>query len=91
MAVTVLIPAALRQHTAAKDRVVLEASTVDDVLRRLCEQFPSLRPHLTSEDGAVRPFVNVYVNEQDIRFLAALHTPVTSADVVSIIPSIAGG
>ncbi len=91
MSVTIIIPSPLRLHTAQRDRVTVEASTVDEALHRLCETHPEIRNHLLSEDGVVRKFINVYVNDEDIRFLSDQKTGLRETDVVSIIPSIAGG
>lgn len=91
MPVTILIPSPLRIHTEEEERVVVEAATVDEALRALCREYPRLRNHLLSEDGKVRRFINVYVNDDDIRFLSDQTTPLGVNDVVSIIPSIAGG
>lgn len=91
MSVTILIPSPLRIHTESQKRVAVEASTVDEALGALCREYPGLRNHLLSEDGKVRKFINVYVNDDDIRFLSGQTTPLGVNDVVSIIPSIAGG
>ena len=91
MAVTVLIPTPLRPFVAGKDAIQLEAASVGEVLERLTAEHGALTQHLFAEDGRLRSFVNVYVNDQDIRHLAQRDTPVQPGDTVSIIPSIAGG
>lgn len=91
MSVTILIPSPLRIHTEKRERVEVEAATVGEALRTLCETHPGIRNHLLSEDGAVRRFINVYVNDDDIRFLSEQTTRLRANDIVSIIPSIAGG
>lgn len=91
MPVAIVIPSPLRIHTGQQDRVSVEAATVGEALRSLCRAHPELRNHLVSEDGTVRKFINVYVNDEDIRFLSAQDTRLGSNDVVTIIPSIAGG
>jgi molybdopterin converting factor small subunit len=91
MSVTVLIPTPLRAYTDQQDAVLLHGSTVGELLQQLTTRYSSLRKHLYSEDGKLRSFVNVYVNNEDIRYLQQEQTPVTEKDVVSIIPSIAGG
>lgn len=91
MSVTVCIPSALRHHTRAKARVVLDAATVGEAIQSLCGQFPGLRVHIVAEDGSLRPFVNVYVNQDDIRSKLGQQTALKAQDVLSIIPSIAGG
>ncbi len=91
MPVTIIIPSPLRIHTDQQNRVLVEATTIGEALHSLCEAHPDIRNHLLSEDGAVRKFINVYVNDEDIRFLSDQKTKVWDSDVVSIIPSIAGG
>src|SRR2546427_2870807 len=89
--VRVIIPTALRQYTANHDAVEVEAATVEQPLGDLVSQFDQLRRHLYAEDGRLRNFVNVYVNEEDIRYLQKDATPLKSGDTISIVPSIAGG
>jgi molybdopterin converting factor small subunit len=91
MAVKVLIPTPLRAFTDKKDAVFLEGKTVGELLGRLTTQHAQLKKHLYADNGTLRNFVNVYVNSEDIRYLKNEETPVTESDVVSIIPSIAGG
>jgi adenylyltransferase/sulfurtransferase len=91
MAVKVMIPTPLRFYTEKKDAVVLEGRTVGELLQKLTSQHAQLRKHLYAENGTLRNFVNVYVNNEDIRYLKNEDTPVKESDVVSIIPSIAGG
>jgi len=91
MAVKVLIPTPLRAFTDKKDAVLLEGKTVGELLGRLTTQHGQLKKHLYADNGTLRNFVNVYVNNEDIRYLKNEETPVTEKDVVSIIPSIAGG
>ena len=91
MAVKVMIPTPLRSFTDKKDAVFLEGKTVGELLGRLTTQHGQLKKHLYADNGTLRNFVNVYVNNEDIRYLKNEETPVTERDVVSIIPSIAGG
>ena len=91
MGVKVVIPTPLRQYTERKDSVVLEGQTVEEVLRNLTAQYSELRRHLYGEDGRLRSFVNIYRNDEDIRYLEREKTPVKETDVLSIVPSIAGG
>lgn len=91
MAVKVMIPTPLRQYTERKDTVEIEASSVADALQRLTAQFNGLRKHLFNDEGKLRSFVNIYLNDEDIRYLQKDQTPVNSNDVISIVPSIAGG
>lgn len=90
MAVNVHIPTPLRQHTQGRDVVSTQGSTVKEVLDDLGRQFPEITQRLF-DNGQVRRFVNVYVNDEDIRYLSNLDTPVKEGDSVSIIPAVAGG
>jgi len=91
MAVTVLIPTPLRAYTGKHDSVAVDGTTVGEIMSRLTTTHTALRKHLYSEDGKLRSFVNVYVNDEDIRYLQKENTPVSENDIISIIPSIAGG
>lgn len=91
MPVTVLIPTPLRQYTGKKESVVVEAKTVAEALQNLTAEYSDLRRHLFNEDGKLRNFVNVYLGDEDIRFLQKDQTPLNDKDVLSIVPSIAGG
>ena len=91
MSVKVVIPTPLRQYTEKRDNVVVEGQTVEEVLRNLTAQYGELQRHLYSEDGKLRSFVNIYRNDEDIRYLEREKTPVKETDVLSIVPSIAGG
>ena len=87
----VLIPTPLRQYTDKKDSVELTGSTVGEVLSALTSQHPALRKQLYTDEGRLRSFVNVYVNDEDIRYLSKDATPVAQGDTLTIVPSIAGG
>jgi MoaD family protein len=91
MLVKVVIPTPLRQYTGKKDSVEVDAKTVGEALSGLTSQYGDLRKHLYNEDGKLRSFVNVYVNDEDIRFLQKDQTLLSETDVISIVPSIAGG
>ena len=91
MSVKVLIPTALRQYSENQDSVELDGELVGELLLNLTDRFPDLRKHLFSEDGKIRNFVNVYVNDDDIRYLELNETSVKAGDVISIVPSVAGG
>ncbi|NJN66989.1 MAG: MoaD/ThiS family protein [Chloroflexaceae bacterium] len=91
MAITITIPTALRQYTENQASVEFESETVSGVLRSLVERFPAVGKHLYTEQGKLRSFVNIYVGDEDIRYLEGEQTPVRSGDIVSIIPAIAGG
>jgi MoaD family protein len=91
MAVKVIIPTPLRVYAAKQDSAEVPAQTVGEALSGLTTRYGDLRKHLFTEDGKLRSFVNVYLNDEDIRYMAKEATPVKDGDVVSIVPSIAGG
>ena len=91
MPVTVRIPTPLRPFTGHQAAVTLEGATVGEVLSQLTTTYSDLRPHLYDKDGRLRSFVNVYLNDEDIRYLGREATPIGAADTVSIVPSVAGG
>jgi molybdopterin converting factor small subunit len=86
------IPTPLRVYTGQQATVSVEAKTVDDALEILCTAYPDLKPNLYGADGKLRSFVNVYLNDDDIRYLPEKELTATSdEDELTIIPSIAGG
>jgi molybdopterin converting factor small subunit len=88
----IFIPTPLRAYTGKQDTVEVRGATVQDVLSGLTTQYPDLRKHLFTEDGKLRSFVNLYLNDEDIRYLDEKdQTAVSETDSLSIIPSIAGG
>jgi molybdopterin synthase sulfur carrier subunit len=87
----VKIPPVLRQHTGDESEVELEGATVGAVLEALVGQFPDTRPQLFGEDDELNRFVNVYLNDEDVRVLDGLGTEVGDADTVMILPAMAGG
>ncbi|NOY84646.1 MAG: MoaD/ThiS family protein [Nitrospirae bacterium] len=89
--IKVRIPTPLRRLTGGKGEVDLEGTSIAALINTLDIEFPGMKERLCDEEGAVRRFVNIYVNEEDIRFHQGLETPVTEGDEVSIIPAIAGG
>jgi molybdopterin converting factor small subunit len=91
MSVKVIIPTPLRPYAGKRDSTEVKAGTVGEALGRLTTEFGDLRKHLFTEDGKLRSFVNVYVNDEDIRYLAKENTPTKDGDTISIVPSIAGG
>jgi sulfur-carrier protein adenylyltransferase/sulfurtransferase len=91
MSVKVFIPTPLRPYTEKQDTVEVEGSTIEEVLKNLTLKYRPLHQHLYSEQGDLRSYVNIYVNDNDIRYLSKEKTPVLETDSVSIIPSIAGG
>jgi adenylyltransferase/sulfurtransferase len=91
MAVKVIIPTPLRVYAGKRDSAEFSAHTVGEALGRLTTEYADLRKHLFTEEGKLRSFVNVYVNDEDIRYLSKENTPTNDGDTISIIPSIAGG
>jgi molybdopterin converting factor small subunit len=89
--VKVLIPTPLRQYTDKQASVEVSARSVGEILSELTSQFPDLRKQLFGDDGKLRRFVNVYVNDEDVRYLENENTLVQESDTVSIVPSVAGG
>ena len=91
MPVTVRIPTPLRALAKGNANVQAKGETVDDLIGDLERQFPGLRERLVDEGGELRRFINIYVNQEDIRFLDNKATKVKDGDEVAIVPAIAGG
>jgi adenylyltransferase/sulfurtransferase len=91
MATKILIPTPLRPYTDKKDAVEADGATVGELIADLTRRHAGLKAHLYNEQGKLRSFVNIYVNDDDIRYLQKEQTPVSAGDTVSIIPSVAGG
>jgi molybdopterin synthase sulfur carrier subunit len=89
--VTVRLPTIMRTHAGGQSEVSAQGSTVGEVIEDLLLQFPGTSTHLKAPDGGVHKFVNVYVNDEDIRYLGKLDTPVKDGDQISILPAVAGG
>ena len=87
----VLIPTPLRQFTAKQNSVTVPGSTVGEVLAALTATYPDLRKQIFTEEGKLRSFVNVYLNDEDIRYIGKDAAPAGDADTLSLVPSIAGG
>jgi molybdopterin converting factor small subunit len=85
------IPTPLRQYAGKQADIAVKGSTVADALADLVAQHPELRRHLYTDDGKLRAFVNVYVNDEDVRYLQKEATILKDSDTISIVPSIAGG
>jgi len=90
MAIKINIPTPLREHTQGKTVVEAGGASVKAALDDLCKQFPTLSAKLFDR-GEVKPFLNVYLNDEDIRYLDSLATPAKDGDELSIIPAVAGG
>jgi molybdopterin converting factor small subunit len=88
---TISLPTPLRPYANKQKEVTVEGKTVGEALEQLTRTYPDLKRHLYGDDGALRSFVNVYLNDKDIRYLNKGATPVSATDVLNIIPAIAGG
>lgn len=91
MSATVRIPTPLRTMTNGVSETSVDATNVREMIQALDGQFPGMRERLCDEDGSVRRFVNVFVGDEDIRFLQGLDTPIPAGTQVSIVPAVAGG
>ena len=91
MPVEVRLPTVLRQHTDGSASIDADGKTVGDVFTSLTDRYPALRGQLLDADGTLHKFVNVYRNDDDIRYLEQLDTPVADGDTISILPAVAGG
>jgi sulfur-carrier protein len=91
MAVEVRIPTILRKHTGGAKAVEAEGDTVRDLIGDLDRRYPGIAESLLTADGGLHRFVNVYVNDEDVRFLGALDAKLADRDVVAILPAVAGG
>ena len=91
MSVTVRVPTQLRPLTGGQGELQVEGATVGEVLKALDAAHPGLAERLFDESGQLRRFVNVFVAEEDVRFLDGLETPVPAGQTVSIVPAVAGG
>jgi molybdopterin converting factor small subunit len=91
MATKILIPTPLRAYTDKQEAVEASGATIGELLSDLTTKYGGLKAHLYNEQGKLRSFVNIYINDEDIRYLQKDQTPVGTNDTVSIIPSVAGG
>lgn len=91
MSILIEIPSALQKYTNNQDEISIEGATVGEAFAQLCEQYKDLRQHLYEENGKVRSFINVYLNDEDIRYAENLDTKIAAGDNIQIVPSIAGG
>lgn len=88
---SVRIPTPLRKLTSDKDEVNISAANIGQLIDEMESQYPGIKSRLCDESGNVRRFINLYVNNEDIRFLKGKETALNEGDIVSIIPAIAGG
>ena len=91
MAVMVEMPSALRQFADNQDELDSDGKNVEEVLADLCSRFPELKQNLYEEEGSIRNFINIYVNDEDIRYADGMQTGLIDGDRIQIVPSIAGG
>ena len=91
MATKILIPTPLRPYTDKQEAVEATGATIGELLTDLTTKYAGLKAHLYNEQGKLRSFVNIYLNDEDIRYLQKEQTPVAGSDTISIIPSVAGG
>ncbi len=91
MAVEVRVTAVLQRLTGGKKSVAAEGGNVEELLEHLDSSYPGFMQQVKGQDGNLHRFVNIYVNDEDIRYLEKLQTPVKPGDVVSILPALAGG
>jgi sulfur-carrier protein len=89
--VDVRLPTVLRASAGGRSTVSVDGSTVGEVLQALVSAHPAMSQQVLNPDGTLHRFVNIYVNDDDVRYLSALDTPVKSGDEVSILPAVAGG
>ncbi len=87
----VLIPTPLRQYAGGQKEIEVAGTTVGEVLTGLTTEFSELRPHLYNDEGRLRSFVNIYLNDEDVRYLSRDQTEAGPEDTLTIVPSIAGG
>jgi sulfur-carrier protein len=89
--VQVNLPTVLRPHAGGAKAVAVDGTTVGQVLTALVGQYPGLSGQVIDDSGSLHKFVNVYLNDDDVRYLSSLDTPVSSSDEISILPAVAGG
>lgn len=91
MSVTVRLPTIMRSNAGGQSEIAAEGATIGEVIDDVVRQFPGTATHLKAPDGGVHRFVNVYLNDEDVRYLGSLETEVGEGDTVSILPAVAGG
>ena len=91
MAVEVRLPTVLRTHAGGASSVQLTGAILGDVLAKLVAEYPGLAGQVVQDDGSLHKFVNIYVNDDDVRYLQGLDTPVPDGSEISILPAVAGG
>ena len=91
MSVTVRLPTIMRANAGGQSEISAQGETIGEVIDDIVKQFPGTATHLKAPDGGVHRFVNVYLNDEDVRYLGKLETKVGEGDTVSIVPAVAGG
>ncbi|HEX5950071.1 MAG TPA: ubiquitin-like small modifier protein 1 [Actinomycetota bacterium] len=91
MSVKVKLPTILRKHAGGEARVDADGATLRELLSNLETSYPGITKNVVTDDGALHRFVNVYVNDEDVRYLGSLETELSDGDTVSILPAVAGG
>ena len=88
---TVFIPSSLRRYTAGQSKAKVNGSTVNELMENLEQQYPGVKSRLCDESGQIKRYVNVFINDEEIRALQGADSPVSEKDEVSIVPAMAGG
>ncbi len=91
MSIEIRLPTVLRTHAAGATTVAVEGSTLGEALNSLVTQYPGFEGQIVTAEGTLHKFVNVYVNDDDVRYLDKLETKLSDGDVISILPAVAGG
>ncbi|HEY2215676.1 MAG TPA: ubiquitin-like small modifier protein 1 [Acidimicrobiales bacterium] len=91
MAVEVRIPTVLRSHAGGASVVTVDGATIGEVLSKLVAEYPGMAGQVIQEDGTLHKFVNIYLNDDDVRYLSGVDTPVPDGSEISILPAVAGG
>ncbi len=91
MAATVKLPTILRKHAGNEAKVSAEGDTLSALLANLEASYPGITKNVINPDGGLHRFINVYLNDEDVRYLGSLETPIKDGDTVSILPAVAGG
>ncbi len=91
MSVQVKIPTVLRKHTGGEAQVEASGATIAELVEDIANRFPEFKAKVVADDGSLHRFINVYANDEDVRYLEGMNTKVSDGDVVSILPAVAGG
>ena len=91
MSSQVRIPAPLRRLTNGQDKITAEGKTLQEIIDFLEQNFPTIKSRICNEDGEIRNFVNIYVNDEDVRFLNGISSEIKDGDEIRIVPAVAGG